>query len=58
MSREYCFKFKCASQGNCELEEEENCAGCDWLYDCEGCVHQEECEKECEENEQSRNRKL
>ena len=52
MSREYCFKFKCASNGKCELEEEENCQGCQFLYDCEGCVHQEECEKECEENEQ------
>ena len=46
MSREYCIEFKCASHGNCELEQEENCAGCDWLYDCEGCVHKERCESE------------
>lgn len=33
MSREYCFKFKCASHGKCELCRNGECSRCGWLED-------------------------
>lgn len=43
MRQEYCVKFDCIVHGNCNLEVEENCACCEWQYDCESCTHQKEC---------------
>ena len=46
MSREYCYKFECDISGVCDIEEEESCVGCEFLYDCDSCVNRLECEEE------------
>ena len=43
---EYCCRYRCHLHGKCEDEIITDCVGCEFLYDCEFCVYEDECEKE------------
>lgn len=44
MSQEYCFNYKCVSSGHCVDEEITSCGGCQFLYDCEFCANNGDCQ--------------